>query len=61
MDRSTDNSTPLRTVLVGGYIMEEQDSEGTHYNLGRESDLDFSAILNALRAMLSLPRAERPI
>jgi hypothetical protein len=47
--------------VVGGYVMEERDRDGTHYNLGRETDLDFSAILKALRAMLCLPRAERPI
>jgi hypothetical protein len=61
MYRSSQNFTPLPTAVIGGYVMEERDSDGTHYNLGRETDLDFSAILKALRAMLCLPGAERPI
>ena len=59
--RSTENLTPTRTVAFGGYVMEERDSDGTHYNLGRETDLDFGAILEAPRTMLCLPRAARPI
>jgi hypothetical protein len=57
MSRSTQNFTPL-TVVVGGYVVE-QCSDGTcnlPYSEGRESDLDFSAILKALRALLSLQR-----
>jgi hypothetical protein len=61
MYRSSQDFTPLRTAMVSGYVMEERDSDGMHNNLGRETDLDFSAILKALRAMLCLPRAERPI
>ena len=61
MYRSSQIFTPLPTAVIGGYVMEERDSDGTHCNLGRETDLDFSAILKALRAMLCLPRAERPI
>jgi hypothetical protein len=54
MSRSTQTLIPLQTVVIGGYVMDEQDSDGTHYNLPRESDLNFSAILKALRAMLCL-------
>ena len=61
MYRSNQNFTPVQTVLLGGYVMEEQDSAGTHYNLGREADLDFRAIFEGLRTMLCLPRAVRPI
>jgi hypothetical protein len=54
MYRSTQTLIPLQTVVIGGYVMDEQDSDGTHYNLPRESDLNFSVVLKALRAMLCL-------
>jgi hypothetical protein len=54
MSRSTQSLIPLQTAVIGGYVMDEQDSDGTHYNLPRESDLNFSAILKALRAILCL-------
>jgi hypothetical protein len=57
MSRSSQNFSRL-TVVVGGYVVE-QCSDGTSnlpYSEGRESDLDFSAILKALRALLSLQR-----
>ena len=54
MYRSTQTLIPLQTVVIGGYVMDEQDSDGTHYNLPRESDLNFSVVLKALRAILCL-------
>ena len=51
MYRSTQTLIPLQTVVIGGYVMDEQDSDGTHYNLPRESDLNFSVVLKALRAI----------
>ena len=57
MYRTTDNFTLLHTVLVGGYVIEERGSDGTHYNLGRDSNCHFCAILEALRTALCLPRA----
>ena len=54
MSRSTQSLIPLQTAVIGGYVMDEQDSDGTHYNLPRESDLNFSAILKALRAIFCL-------
>jgi hypothetical protein len=57
MYRSTENFAPLHTVSIGGYLIEERDSDGTHYNLGRESDFRFHAIIEALRTVLCLPRA----
>jgi hypothetical protein len=54
MSRSTQSLIPSQTAVIGGYVMDEQDSDGTHYNLPRESDLNFSAILKALRAILCL-------
>ena len=54
MYRSTQTLIPLQTVVIGGYVMDEQDSDGTHYNLPREWDLNFSVVLKALRAMLCL-------
>ena len=54
MYRSTQTLIPLQTVVIGGYVMDEQDSDGTHYNLPRESDLNFSVVLKALRVMLCL-------
>jgi hypothetical protein len=55
MSRSSQNFSRL-TVVVGGYVVE-QCSDGTSnlpYSEGRESDLDFSAILKALRAVFCL-------
>jgi hypothetical protein len=49
MSRSIQPLIPLQTAVIGGYVMDEQDSDGTHYNLPRDSDLNFSAILKALR------------
>ena len=46
MYRSTQTLIPLQTAVIDGYVME--NSDGTHYNLPRESDLNFSAILKAL-------------
>ena len=54
MYRSSQTGIPLQTVVIGGYVMDRQDSDGTHYNLPRESDLNFGVILKALRAMLCL-------
>ena len=54
MARSTQSLIPLQTAVIGGYIMDEQDSDGTHDDLPRESDLNFSAILKALRAIRCL-------
>ena len=54
MYRSTQALIPLQTVVIGGYVTDEQDSGGTHYNLPRESDFNFSVVLKALRAMLCL-------
>jgi hypothetical protein len=54
MSRSAQPLIPLQTAVIGGYVMDEQDSDGTHYNLPRDSDLNFSAILKALRAILCL-------
>ena len=54
MSRSAQTLIPFQTVVIGGYIMDQQDSDGTHYNLPRESDLNFGVILKALRAMLCL-------
>ncbi|HSQ20323.1 MAG TPA: hypothetical protein VLR92_08110 [Blastocatellia bacterium] len=48
MYRSTQTLIPLQTTAIDGYVMDEQDNDGTHYNLPRESDLNFSAILKAL-------------
>ena len=56
MYRSTQTLIPLQTVVIGGYVMDEQDSDGTHYNLPHESDLNFSAILKALRGNTLPPR-----
>jgi hypothetical protein len=50
MSHSTKNLTPLQIVMFDGYVMEEQDS-GTHCNLPHESNLNFSAILKALKAV----------
>jgi hypothetical protein len=58
MSRSTEALIPLRTIVIGGYVMDDQDSVETHYNLPRESDLNFSAILKGLRAMLCLHGSE---
>ena len=52
--RSTQTLIPLQTVVIGGYVMDEQDSDGTRYNLPRGSDLNFSVVLKALRPMLCL-------
>ena len=52
--RSTQTLIPLQTAVIGGYVMDEQDSDGTHYNLPREFDLNFSVVLKSLRAMLCL-------
>jgi hypothetical protein len=54
MYRNTQTLIPLQTVVIGGYVMDEQDSDGTHYNLPRESDLNISVVLKALRAILCL-------
>ena len=54
MSRSTQTLIPLQTVVIGGYVMDQQDGDGTHYNLPREPDLNFGVILKALRAMLCL-------
>jgi hypothetical protein len=54
MYRSTQTLIPLQVVVIGGYVMDEQDSDGTHYNLPRESDLNFSVVLKALRTILCL-------
>ena len=54
MSRNTQNLTPLRTVVIDGYVIEDRLGDGTHCNLPRESDLNFSATLKALRAMLYL-------
>ena len=54
---STENFAPLHTVVVGGYVIEESDSDGAHNNLGREPNFDFRAILEALRNVLCLSRA----
>ena len=54
MYRSTQTLIPLQTAVIGGYVMDEQDSYGTHYNLPRESELNFSVILKTLRAILCL-------
>ena len=43
MARSTQTLIPLQTVVVGGYVMDQQDSDVTHYNLPRESDLNFAS------------------
>jgi hypothetical protein len=54
MSRSTQTLIPLQTVVIGGFVMDQQDRDGTRYNLPRVSDLNFGAILKALRAMLCL-------
>lgn len=54
MSRSTQTLIPLQTVVIGGYVMDDQESDGTRYNLPHESDLNFSAVLKALRAMLCI-------
>ena len=51
MSHSTQNLTPLRIVTFDGYVMEEQDSDGTHCNLPHESNLNFSTIPKALKAV----------
>jgi hypothetical protein len=56
MSRSAQPLIPLQTAVIGGYVMDEQDSDGTHYNLPRDSDLNFSAILKALRGNTLPPR-----
>ena len=54
MSRSTQTLIPLQTAVIGGYVLDDQERDGTCYNLPHESDLNFSAILKALRAMLCL-------
>jgi hypothetical protein len=54
MSRSTQTLIPLQTVVIGGYVMDDQESDGTRYNLPHESDLNFSVILKALRTMLCI-------
>ena len=54
MSRSTQTLVPLQTVVIDGYVMDQQDSDGTHYNLPRQSDLNFGVTLKALRAMFCL-------
>jgi hypothetical protein len=49
---STQTIIPLQTVVIGGYIMDEQESDGTHYNLPRNSNFNFNGVLKALKAML---------
>jgi hypothetical protein len=53
----TQGSSPLQTIFGGGYVLE-QHGEETCRNLpprdGSEPSLNFSAILDGLRAALSL-------
>lgn len=60
MTRSAQTVFPFQTVVVGGYVFEEQDCDETHYNLSRETDVDFGAILDALRTMLCLRGSTTP-
>ena len=33
MSRSTQALIPLQTAVIGGYVMDDQESDGTRYNL----------------------------
>jgi hypothetical protein len=57
MRLTTQGSSPLQTIFGGGYVIEQRGDE-TQRNLppleDSEFGLDFSEILKALRAALSL-------